>query len=77
MPIHVGKKANKQQMKMTIDARQEHKINILLTVVSIIAASATIWWVLNERRHTKMEMEIFALDKQIKEHQLDKIVNTK
>ena len=62
---------------MTIDARQEHKINILLTVVSIIAASATIWWVLNERRHHKMEMEIFALDKQIKEHQLDKIVNTK
>jgi uncharacterized membrane protein YciS (DUF1049 family) len=64
-------------MKMTIDARQEHKINILLTVVSIIAASATIWWVLNERRHTKMEMEIFTLDKQIKEHQLDKIVSGK
>lgn len=64
-------------MKMTIDARQEHKINILLTVVSIIAASATIWWVLNERRHTKMEMEIFALDKEIKQHQLDKIENGK
>ena len=62
---------------MTIDARQERKINVLLTVVSIIAAGATIFWVLNERRHTKLEMEVFALDKEIKQHQLNKIVNGK
>lgn len=64
-------------MKMTIDARQEKKINILLAVVSIIAASATIFWVVNERRHTKMEMEVFALDKEIKQHQLNQILNGK
>jgi len=62
---------------MTIDKRQEHKINILFTVVSIFGAVATIWWVLNERRHTKMEMEIFAMDKEIKTHQLNKIKNEK
>jgi len=62
---------------MTIDRKQEHKINILFTVVSIIGAVATIWWVVNERRHTKMEMEIFELDKQIKEHELNKILNGK
>lgn len=62
---------------MTIDKKQEHKINILFTVVSIIGAVATIWWVVNERRHTKMEMEIFELDKQIKEHELNKILNGK
>jgi uncharacterized membrane protein YciS (DUF1049 family) len=64
-------------MKMTIDSKQEHKINILFTVVSIIAAGATIWWVLNERRHTKMEMEIFAMEKEIKTHQLNQIRNGK
>ena len=58
---------------MTIDKKQEHKINFLLTAVSIIAGVATIWWVYNERRHTKMEMEIFELDKEIKEHQLNQI----
>jgi hypothetical protein len=58
---------------MTIDKRQEHKINILFTVVSIIGAVATVWWVVNERRHHKMEMEIFKMDKEIKEHQLNKI----
>jgi hypothetical protein len=62
---------------MTIDSKQEHKINILFTVVSIIAAGATIWWVLNERRHTKMEMEIFAMEKEIKTHQLNQIRNGK
>lgn len=62
---------------MTIDSKQEHKINILFTVVSIIAAGATIWWVINERRHTKMEMEIFAMEKEIKSHQLNQIRNGK
>lgn len=58
---------------MTIDKRQEHKINILFTVVSILGAVATIWWVLNERRHHKMEMELFKMEKEIKEHELSKI----
>jgi hypothetical protein len=60
---------------MTIDKAQEHKINILFTVVSIIGAVATIWWVVNERRQNKMEMEIFQLDKEIKTHQLNQIPN--
>lgn len=58
---------------MTIDKKQEHKINILFTVVSILGAVATIWWVYNERRHRKMEMELFKIDKEIKERQLNKI----
>jgi hypothetical protein len=62
---------------MTIDKAQEHKINILFTVVSIIGAVATIWWVVNERRQNKMEMEIFELDKEIKTHQLNQIKSAK
>jgi hypothetical protein len=60
---------------MTIDKAQEKKINILFTAVSILGAIATIWWVYNERRHSKMEMEIFELDKQIKTHQLNRMKN--
>jgi len=62
---------------MTIDKRQEHYINILFTIVSIVAAGATISWVYNERKHHKLEMEIFAMEKQIKEHELNKINNEK
>jgi hypothetical protein len=62
---------------MTIDKAQEHKINILFTVVSIIGAVATIWWVVNERRQNKLEKEIFELDKEIKTHQLNQIRSAK
>ena len=58
---------------MTIDKAQEHKINILFAVVSIIGAVATIWWIVDQRRHAKMEEEIFELDKEIKTHQLNQI----
>ncbi len=58
-----------------IDKRQERNINILFVLISILGASATIWWVLNEKRHSKLEEEIFALDKEIKLHQLRKIKN--
>ena len=60
---------------MTIDKRQEHYINILFTIVSIVAAGATISWVYHERKHHKLEMEIFAMEKKIKTHELNKIRN--
>lgn len=62
---------------MTIDLKQERKINILFAVVSIIGAGATIWWINQQNKHTKLEAEVFNLDKQIKEIQLEKLKNVK
>jgi hypothetical protein len=60
---------------MTIDLKQEHKINILFAVVSIIGAGATIWWINQQNKHSKLEAEVFKLDKEIKELQLKKLKN--
>jgi hypothetical protein len=56
---------------------QDKKINLLFAVVSIIAGGATIWWITQQNKHSKLEAELFKLDKEIKEIQLGKLKNVK
>lgn len=62
---------------MLIDARQERKINILFAVVSIVGAGVSLWWINQQYKHRKLESELFRLDKEIKEMQLEKLKNAK
>lgn len=61
---------------MTIDEKQARQIGALVGLFSILTAVVTVAIYFEQKRHSNLKNEIMALDKNIKELQLQKLKNT-
>ena len=62
---------------VSIDLLQEKKIKWLIAAVGALGGVIAILVYLDQKRHNDVEKEIFALDKEIKMLQLQKLKNGK
>lgn len=60
---------------MSIDILQEKKIKWLIAGLSALGAIVAVFVYLDQRKHNKVEKELFELDKEIKTLQLSKLKN--
>jgi hypothetical protein len=58
-----------------IDAIQDVKIKILIVGISLIGATVAILIYLDQKKHNKVQQNIFELDKEIKMLQLKNLKN--
>lgn len=60
-----------------IDAKQERRINLVFGLVAALSGIAAILIYIDNRRHSQIQEEILALDRELKEQQLEKLRNGK
>ena len=60
-----------------IDGRQERRINLVFGLVAALSGIAAILIYIDNRRHSQIQEEILALDRELKEQQLEKLRNGK
>lgn len=60
-----------------MDARQERRINLVFGLVAALSGLAAILIYIDNRRHRQVQEEILALDRELKQTQLDKLRNGK
>lgn len=60
-----------------IDSKQERNINLLFAAIAALSGIAAILIFVDNRRHSKVQEEIFELDRELKELQLEKLKNGK
>jgi hypothetical protein len=60
-----------------IDARQEGRINLVFGLVAALSGIAAILIYIDNRRHSQIQEEILALDRELKQQQLEKLRNGK
>lgn len=59
------------------DIAQNHKITLIVALITGLSALTGVLVFLEKRKHTKLQEEIDLLDKNIKELQLEKLKNGK
>jgi cell division protein FtsL len=62
---------------IAVDSKQEKNINLLFAAIAALSGIAAILIFIDNRRHAKVQEEIFDLDREIKQLQLEKLKNGK
>ena len=62
---------------ISVNSRQEKRLNLIFGLIAALSGLAAILIYIDNRRHSKVQEEIFALDKELKQLQLSKIKNGK
>jgi len=62
---------------LSIDSKQEKRLNLIFGLVAALSGLAAILIYIDNRRHSKVQAEIHALDKELKNLQIEKLKNEK
>lgn len=62
---------------MNLDILQEHKIKWLIAGLGALGGVVALLVYMDQKKHNQVEKELFAIDKEIKTLQLEKLKNGK
>ena len=62
---------------LRINSNQEKRMNLIFGLVAALSGLAAILIYIDNRRHSKVQEELFTLDKELKELQLQELKNGK
>lgn len=62
---------------LRINSNQEKRMNLIFGLVAALSGLAAILIYIDNRRHSKVQEELFTLDKELKELQLEELKNGK
>ena len=62
---------------LRINSSQERRLNLVFGIVAALSGLAAILIYIDNRRHSKVQEELFTLDKELKELQLQELKNGK